>query len=390
MPPPLWRGYLAETAEPADPINARYGEIALTLRLSPLGEWRRKQPLAPASIREILVTGGSLPQRLREAFAFALFEPNGPWDRDDEVLAGWTAAVRAVLHQRGQGRDSRSARLQRNLSNLLTDIGLLGIARRLTEASLAQQQASDDPERFKTLGRLGEIQVRLGDYAAARASYQESWRRQPPDQREGRTAVYLGHLALLEGQLTEAESWYQTAEQADCAQQITFNPYRAMGCIALAWRRADRAEVRRLWDQYRDELDALDDQKALPAAVAALTITLAAADPAWVDRSVERLLTAHYLVEALYPLARGAATPALVEPWLRRIATALQGWQQALNAAVGDIPELDPDENGSPGQVAARIEQALAENDWAPLATDLARAFPMNLLENSHCATGSA
>ena len=101
-------------------------------------------------------------------------------------------------------------------------------------------------------------------------------------------------------------------------------------------------------------------------------------------------MTAHYLVEALYPLARSAAIPTQVEPWLRRIATALQGWQQALNAAVGDIPELDPDENGSPGQVAARIEQALAENDWAPLATDLARAFPMNLLENSPCATRSA
>jgi len=36
---------------------------------------------------------------------------------------------------------------------------------------------------------------------------------------------------------------------------------------------------------------------------------------------------------------------------------------------------------GAPGQVAARIEQALADNDWTPLATDLARAFPMNLLE---------
>ncbi|MCC7219737.1 MAG: tetratricopeptide repeat protein [Candidatus Contendobacter sp.] len=518
LPPPLWRGYLAETADPADPINARYGEIALTLRLLPLGEWQRNQPLAPASIREMLVTGGPLPQRLREAFAFALFEPNGPWDRDDEVLAGWTAAVRTVLHQRsplertlsphsrwlargyrlletlsqlrdrrpalteietgwqvlqsveseplpqmfavvywgesayrllecgdthgagaalerqtraaealiavlpdlaenlagglwrhhlgqlayyrgdfpealrhfqqewrlrGQRRDSLSARLQRNLSNLLTDLGLLDSARQLIETSLTQQQASDEPEQFKTLGRLGEIQVRLGDYAAARTSYQESWHRQPPDRREGRTAVYLGHLALLENQLTKAEHWYQAAEQADHAQQITFNPYRVMGCMALAWRRADRAEVLRLWEQHKDQLDALGDEKVLPAAVAALPVALRIPDPTLASRYVERLLKANYLVETLYPLRCGAATPTQVEPWLQRIATSLQGWQRALNAAVGDIPELDRDEKGSPGQVAARIKQALVENDWAPLATDLARAFPMNLLERN-------
>ena len=111
---------------------------------------------------------------------------------------------------RGQRRDSRSARLQRNLSNLLTDLGLLDSARRLTEASLTQQQASDDPEQFKTLGRLGEIQVRLGDYAAARASYQESWRRQPPDQREGRTAVYQYQnlsKATTKGVEAKADYW---------------------------------------------------------------------------------------------------------------------------------------------------------------------------------------
>ncbi len=515
LPPPPWENYLSDAPLATIVKNLGYGEIALALRLLPLQPWQQRQPLDPTEIGAALQAGGALPQRLREAFAFALFEPSGPWDRDDEVLRGWTQAVSATLHQRRplqqalrtnscwltlgyrlletlsqlrahrptlteieaswltvqsteseplphmfavvywgesayrllecgdttgaataldrqtraaealiavvpdlteslsgglwrhhlgqlayyrgdfpealrhfqqewrlqrQRRNSQGARLQRNLSNLLTDLGLLGSARRLTEASLIQQQANDDPELFKTLGRLGEIQMRLGDYATARARYQESWQRQPPDRREGRTAVYLGHLALLEDQLTEAERWYQMAEQVDCAQQIVFNPYRVMGCMALAWRRADRAEVLRLWEQHKDQLDALNDEKVLPAAVAALPVALSESDPELAGRYAEHLLKAHYLVEALYLLAHSATIPALVEPELRRIANALQEWQQALEAATGDIAELDLEEEGAPGQVAVRIEQALAENDWAPLATDLTHTFPMNLI----------
>ena len=69
------------------------------------------------------------------------------------------------------------ARLRRSLSSLLNDMGLLTSARRLTEDSLAQQRRNDDPELFKTLGRLGEIQLRQGDYPAARTAYEESWQR---------------------------------------------------------------------------------------------------------------------------------------------------------------------------------------------------------------------
>ena len=47
------------------------------------------------------------------------------------------------------------------------------------------------------------------------------------------------------------------------------------------------------------------------------------------------------------------------------------------------MAELDLNEEGAPGQVAMRIEQALAENNWELLATDLARGFPMNLLGNA-------
>ncbi len=67
-------------------------------------------------------------------------------------------------------------------------------------------------------------------------------------------------------------------------------------------------------------------------------------------------------------------------PWLRRIADRLREWQSALNEAARDIPELDPNEAGAPGPAAARIERALAADDWRPLAADLAQGFPMNLL----------
>lgn len=517
LPPPPWRGYLADApplAEIAGDLGD--GEIALTLRLLPMYEWRQRQPLEPKAMRKALQTGGSLPQRLREAFAFALFEPTGPWHSDDEILMGWTQAVRATLHQRRplsqalrpgsrwlalgyllletvsrlrtlrpafttleaqwsalQSSDTEplpqmfavvywgesayrllecgdtagasvalnrqttaaqaliavlpdlaesldgglwrhhlgqlayyrgdfpealrqfqqewrlqshrpasalKARLQRSLSSLLTDLGLLASARRLTEQSVAQQRSRDEPELFKTLGRLGEIQLRQGDYAAAGIAYEESWQRQLEQQREGRTAVYLGHLALLNQQWAEAEHWYQQAEHADAAQNIQFNPYRIMGRVALAWRQDDRAEVLRQWEQHRDALNALRDEKVLPAAVTALAVALAESNPELAGRYVERLLDANYLLEALSPLANCAATPNVVAPWLRRIADRLQEWQTALNEAPRDIRELDPNEDSAPSQVAARIEQAMADEDWSPLACDLARAFPMNLL----------
>ena len=65
----------------------------------------------------------------------------------------------------------------------------------------------------------------------------------------------------------------------------------------------------------------------------------------------------------------------------KRIADRLRHWQATLDEAASDLAGLNSNEDGAPGQVAARIEQALADNDWTPLATDLARAFPMNLLE---------
>jgi len=516
LPPAPWRCFLAAD-DPGALVGAHlgYGEIALTLRLLPASDWRRP-PLNPADLSAALQAGGPLPQRLREAFAFALFEPNGPWDPRDELLAGWIQAVRAVLHQRralpqvlrpaspwlargyrlletlarlrairptpteveagwqtlqaadgeplphmfavvywgesayrlsecgdtpgaaaaldrqtaaaaaliavlpdladaldgglwrhhlGQlayyqgdfpealghfrqewrlqtqrASSALDARLRRNLSNLLTDLGLLASARRLTESGLQQQRDHDDPELFKTLGRLGEIHLRQGDYAAARAAYEESWQRQPADRREGRTAIYLGHLALLEQRPAEAETWYQTAERADQAQGVAFNPYLLMGWIALAWRRGDHAAIAPLWNPHREALDALHHEKVLPAAVAALAVALATRDPTVAGRSVERLLAANYPLEALGPLARGAAVPSRVEPWLRRIADRLREWQSALDEAARDIRELDPNEAGAPGQVVARIEQALAADDWRPLATDLAQGFPMNLL----------
>jgi tetratricopeptide (TPR) repeat protein len=517
LPPPPWRRYLVEeNAKRKALVNvARNGEIAFALRLLPVGEWRRQQPLNPNEIRKALPTDDLLRQRLREAFAFALFEPNGPWDPNDELLTGWTQAVRAVLYQRrslphalhpkspwlalgyrlldtvshlratrptladveagwralqptdgkrlpwmfavvywGEGAyrlsecgDSAGAvaalaeqtaaanalitllpdltdaldgglwrhhlgqlayyrgdfpdalrqfqqewrlqaqrpvsslrgRLQRSLSNVLTDLGLLDSARRITEANVAQQRASDDPELYKTLGRLGEIRIRLGDYPAARAAYEESWDLQPASQREGRTAVYLGHLNVLEERLADADAWYQTAEQADRDQGIAFNPYLVMGWIALAQRCGDRSEVLRLWDLHQAPLDALRDEKVLPAAVAALAAARAASDPNLAGQYVERLLGANYFLEALCPL-RLAPNPRKVESWLRRIAAALRDWQDALNHAARDIADLDPKEMGAPGPVAARIEQALKDNDWSPLADDVARAFPMNLL----------
>lgn len=276
---------------------------------------------------------------------------------------------------------SLRGRLQRSLGNVLTDMGLLASAGRIVETALAQQRASDDPDRFKTLGRLGEIRIRQGDQTAARAAYEESWDLQPASQREGRTAVYLGHLALLEQDLAQADAWYQTAEQADRDQGIAFNPYRLMGRIALARRRGDGHEVLRLWNLHQPELDALRDEKVLPAAVAALAAALATPDLNLASQYVERLLDAHYVLEALCPLARRAPKHRPAEqPWLRRIVTALQDWQRALEDAARDIADLDPNERGAPGPVAARIEQALKDNDWSPLADDVARAFPMNLL----------
>lgn len=519
LPPPLWRAGLIDV-NLSNLINQHigYGEIALTLRLLPLGDWRRQQPLNPDQLGKALQADGQLPKRLREAFVFALFEPDGPWQQDDEVLSAWTQAVRATLHQRrplmhaphlnsrwlnlgyrllesvSQHRDSRpslttieddwqalqpqnkeplprmfavvywgesayrliecgdtagagvalerqtlaavalieqlpalaeslegglwrhhlgqlayyqgdfpealrqfqqewrlqtqrpatalTARLRRSLSSLLTDLGLLDSARRLTEAGLAEQRRKDDPELFKTLGRLGEIQLRQGDLANARTCYAESWQRQNPERREGRTAVYLGHLAILEGNFGEAEHWYEKAEHADTTQNIAFNPYLVMGRIVLAWRQGHPDEVRRLWDLHQGALDQLRDEKVLPAAVAALAVALDTRNSDLAGRYVDRLLEANYLLESLYPLSRCAATPHRVAHWLAHIVDRLSRWQIAVEEAAGAIVDLDPHALGAPGQVAVRIEQALDKDDWSPLANDLTRTYPMNLLQH--------
>ncbi|MEN8217422.1 MAG: tetratricopeptide repeat protein, partial [Pseudomonadota bacterium] len=153
------------------------------------------------------------------------------------------------------------ARLQRSIASVLSDIGHLDMAQHLAEQALKKQQRTTDPEEYKTLGRLGEIYARQGDYAQAIEYFSQSWEIQSSRTREGQTAIYLGHAHLLQGELSKAEACYREAEKADKFQNKGFNPYLVMGRVALAQRKGDAKQVKKLWQIHQNKLDKLRGDK---------------------------------------------------------------------------------------------------------------------------------
>ncbi len=283
------------------------------------------------------------------------------------------------------------ARLQRNIASVLSDMGHLQNAKQLAEESLKKQQSENDPELYKTLGRLGEIHARLGKYVQAIDYYEKSWKEQEElKTKDGQTAIYLGHAYLLNGELYTAEKWYKQAELADNKQEKDFNPYLIMGRIALALHQSQVDQLLALWESNQDKLADLRGEKVLPAAVSATGVYCALPNKSnckLLEEAIEKLIKENYFIEAIYPLMLryGYCGPTLTGArFLRRIIDGLIPWQQAINQL--EIENKDWFIKSSnivaptPKLLIQMLSIALQNNNWKALQNLLPRIYPMNLL----------
>lgn len=289
------------------------------------------------------------------------------------------------LHKKADS--ALKARLQRSIASVLSDMGHLHNAKTLAEESLEKQEAENDPEQYKTLGRLGEIHARLGEYVQAIDYYEESWEKQAKlTTKDGQTEIYLGHAYLLKGELEKSDSWYEKAELADNKQEKDFNPYLIMGRIALALHQGKTDKIKELWESNQTKIADLRGEKVLPAAVIATGVYCAMRDKSHLkllDKSIEKLIAENYFIEAIYPLMLRYSSPTLTGArFLRRIIDGLIPWQRA-------IKQLEIENQGflrkstnalTPEVLIQKLSIALQNNNWKPLQNILPRIYPMNLL----------
>jgi len=282
---------------------------------------------------------------------------------------------------------TRDARLVRNLAGLLTDMGQLTLAEGLTIDALNRQEGSQEQERYKTWGRLGEIRLRQGRYVDAKAAFLQSLEAFASDCKtlgNGQTAIFLGHTALQAGDLQEASKWYDDAEECDRAAGITWNPYLWMGRAALWLQGGDRARLSDLAEIYGDELSNPNKASALPLAVLATTLHLADLMPpaCTLDSFLENLMDANYLVEAIYPLTLIYPTPKTATTWVDRLHRGLGAWAEALASftATTGLAVSESLDDLTPGTLGARLTEARTLDDWAPLLTVRHQLFPFSLL----------
>jgi tetratricopeptide (TPR) repeat protein len=287
------------------------------------------------------------------------------------------------LHE--QDDDALKARLQRSIASVLSDMGHLDSAKEQAEAALNKQQENNDSEEFKTLGRLGEIYARQGDYAQAIKQFTASWHKQADTTRDGQTAIYLGHVYLLQGDLIEAEKWYQQAATADAQQNIGFNPYLVMGQVALAHRQGQADTVQTFWQTHQQDLERLRSDKVLPPAVIATAVYLSDSQQmSSLDQYIRLLIEENYLIEVLYPLSLRFATPSSAMTHTEAILEGLRGWQVAIEALQQVTQEAASMSASETIPTPVSLLQALAvvqeTDNWTALQRFLPRIYPMNLL----------
>ncbi|RMD68641.1 MAG: hypothetical protein D6819_08900 [Gammaproteobacteria bacterium] len=224
--------------------------------------------------------------------------------------------------------------LLRHLAGVLSDMGCLEQAYPLARQALewAERLGLED-ERFKALGRLGELDLKRGYPDQARAWFQKSLAIQERiGESTSRTHIYLGHAALLQDQLDDAEAAYRTAEQY--AREGDY-PYLLMGQAALAQRREDCEALVALWRKHDQDWRAWlgHPTRALPAATALLATYPVYCDKALIVQAVEALIQQHYLLEAIALWGYTGFDP---EKRLRHLLKdELTSWQAAVRSIYG-------------------------------------------------------
>ena len=284
----------------------------------------------------------------------------------------------------------RKPRIKRLVAGVLSDMFYLDAARQLAkEAATEEMDDQDSVEAYKSAGRCGEVEIRSGHYAEAKRYYSLSLKLQEErfgaGRIDGQTHTYLGHVALLEGDLDGAKTCYTLAQAADAA----FNPYTLMGQIALAVRRQDTASAQAAYEKHQGELTAMADDpvKALPIAVIAAGLYLLSPEKYQKEAqaALEKLISANYAIESLYllRLLNALGQDKLYAQAQEAIDKHLQAWSQAILK----LPqEWQIDESDTCRPTPANLQRVLAKalknknGSWAALDAYLPFIFPMNLL----------
>lgn len=274
-----------------------------------------------------------------------------------------------------------AAMLNREIANVLSDMACFDAAQCFAERSVVVARSQGQrTELYKSLGRLAEIAIKLGDLASAEQLLTESLSIQEKLAEENRspaqTLTYLGHVAILKGDLDKAAEWYGRATVKDVDKSSL--PYITMGRFSLATAAANAVELDHLWNTHCERIEtwATHQTHVLPAAVciigAAHHIAFA---KEWVPSIMRALIENRYAIEAAYALA---VLPEDNQAGMTRdILATLNRWQKTLGSLPPDIREITGPLNGPIKMVEAIRKSTLCDNDR--LRTN---CYPMTLAAN--------
>lgn len=279
--------------------------------------------------------------------------------------------------------EANRPRLHRSCACVLTDIGFLEAAEQLTRQACQLQANADEPERYKSYGRLAEILIREDRYDEARAAYSRSLDLQVGNETDvdGQTYVYMGHTHILLDDFSTAETWYQQAEIRDNSR---FNPYLCMGLVALYYRSGRYDALAELCRQHHKAIVELCGVKVLPKAV----IHMARFKVGLIDGQVLRevfkeLQTENYWVEACCFLPVLYPEPRVDEPVIQSIIERLNKWNigadnfcqkvglKNCNTTTGYFSLLG---------LLGDLEHATANGNWLHSTKYIKQIYPFKLL----------
>jgi tetratricopeptide (TPR) repeat protein len=316
----------------------------------------------------------------------------GLWRHHLGRLAYYRGKLEKALQQYGiewQLREQESTvknRLQHSIARVLLDMGYLHPALLLAQETIKEQRRSNAPNLYKTLGHLGDIYLRQADYSKAIEHFSESWKKQPQATRDGQAAIYLGHAHLLQGELEQADNWYQQADKANKKQHIVFNPWLIMGEVALAQRQGNTKKLKKLWQTTKEKLEGLESREMLPAAVIATAVSLTDSESVELVKFIEKLINEGYLIEAIYPLVKHFTTPTEAGTQLQTLIDGLTRWQTAVDALQKITQESissDTDDDTklpTPVSLQKALQAAQQSDNWQAVEEWLPRIYPMNLI----------
>lgn len=290
-----------------------------------------------------------------------------------DALAGYLRE----LQVHGDDR-SVQAMLERELANVLSDLGCHDAAARFALASIEHARSEGQTmEHYKSLGRLAEIRLKQGNPEEAEKLFEASLALQKKladNRAPAQTLTYLGHVALLRGDHEAAGARYEEAERHD--KEGSSTPYLAMGRFALAARQGNAVALDQLWRRHLLQLREWRDHPThvLPAVACVLCAQQTVAEARSVLADFSRaLLDSRYAIEALPAIA--ALPEAQQRPLMLDAIALLKRWQSALASLPPALKEI-----AGPLNAPSRLIESLgAQHPLALNDAQLAMCYPMSL-----------